>query len=229
MLKAMSMAIETSVFIDNEQREAVLRGIFETFHGGLPAGHVSFDTNRHWCARLALLAKLYPEARVICCVRDVASIVNSIERLVDANPLEPSGMFGFDPSGSVYTRADALGAGNGMIGSAFNALRQAFYGPYSDRLLIVTYETLTSDTPRALAEIYNFLGHEPFKHDLSNIAFDATEFDRRLGTPGLHRVDREIRPASSQKSMLPPELMQKYAADNFWRDAAANANQVRVI
>ena len=199
MLKAMSMVSETSVFIEDEQREALLRGVFETFHGGLPAGHASFDTNRMWCAKLPLLSMLYPKARVICCVRDVASIVNSIERLVQKNALQPSGIFGFEPGGTVYSHAEALSGGNGMIGGAFNALRQAFYGPHSGRLLLVTYDTLTRDTNRALEAIYSFIGQAPFQHDLNNIVFDATEFDRRLGTPGLHSVGREIRPAASEK------------------------------
>ena len=168
MLKAMSMANETSVFIDDAQRETLLRAIFETFHGGLPARHVSFDTNRMWCAKLPLLAKLFPQAKIICCVRDVASIVNSVERLVAENMLQPSGIFSFEPGGTVYSRADGLGGGNSMIGFAYNALREAFYGPHSDRLLLVTYNTLTRDTKHALTEIYRFIGQEPFKHGLQD-------------------------------------------------------------
>ena len=157
MLKATSMANETSVFIDDAQRESLLRGVFDTFHGGLPQGHASFDTNRMWCAKLPLIAKLFPRARVICCVRDVANVVNSVERLVQTNALQPSGIFGFEPGGTVYSRAEGLSGGNGMVGFAWNALRQAFYGPHSDRLLLVTYDTLTRDTTRALSEIYRFI------------------------------------------------------------------------
>jgi len=29
-------------------------------------------------------------------------------------------------------------------------------------------------------------------HDFENIEFDAEEFDRRLGTPGLHKVGRRV-------------------------------------
>jgi sulfotransferase len=228
MQRAMSMSNETSVFIDDTQREALLRKIFETFHGDLPADHVSFDTNRMWCAKLALLAQLFPEARVICCVRDVASIVNSIERLVLENTLQPSGIFGFEPGGTVYSRAEGLGNGNGMVGFAYNALRQAFYGPHSSRLLLVTYETLTRDPQRALSEVYRFLGKPAFKHDFKNIVFDADEFDRRLGTPNLHVVGREVR-VNTAKNLLPPDLLQKYAGDNFWRDPAANFNKVPVV
>jgi sulfotransferase len=228
-LKSMSMSNETAVFINDHQRRLVLRGIVEAFHGDLPAGHVSFDTNRNWCTKMALLDQLYPDARVICCVRDVASIVESIERLVQTNALEPSGIFGFDPGGSIYSRAEALGGGSGMIGAAYNALRQAFYGPFASRLLIVRYETLTTDTRRVLEEIYSFVGQPTFEHDLGNVVFDASEFDRRLGTPGLHSVGREVRPPPERQTLLPPDLIQKYAGDNFWLNPAANVGGVRII
>ena len=229
MLKAMSMANETSVFIDDVQREHLLHGVFSTFHGGLPADHVSFDTNRMWCAKLPLIAKLFPTARVICCVRDVASIINSVERLMAENAFEPSGIFGFDPGGTVYARADAIGGGNGMVGFAYNALRQAFYGPHSARLLLVTYRTLTHKPQRALDGIYRALGQPPYRHDFENVAFDADEFDRRLGTPGLHRVGRAVRAQAEGADLLPPDLRQKYAGDNFWLDPAANPNGVTIL
>jgi sulfotransferase len=229
MLKATSVANETSLYIDDAHREKLLRSIFEAFYGDLPAGHVAFDTNRMWCAKMSLLDTLYPQARVICCVRDIATIVDSVERLVQTNALQASGIFGFDPTGSVYTRADALGSGNGLVGFAFNALRQAFYGPHSNHLLIVTYETLTSNTDHALAAIYSFLGQPPFKHDLKNIDFDASAFDRGLGTPGLHDVGREIRPPTTRQSLLPPDLIQKYSGNNFWLNEAANINGVQIV
>lgn len=229
MLKAASMANETSLFIDDEQRERLLRGIFETFHGVWPAGDVAFDTSRLWCAKLPLLHRLYPAARVICCVRDVASIVDSLERLVQRNPLQPSGIFGFEGGGTLYSRVEGIGGGTGLVGFAWNALREAFYGPHTDRLLLVTYDTLTRNPQRAMAAIYQAIGQPLFQHDFGKVEFDATEFDRRLGTPGLHEVKREVRTATPRQSVLPPDLIRKYAADNFWLDHDANIYGVQIV
>ena len=82
MLRNMSMANETSIFISDAQREALLRSVFSTFYDEVPRGDVVFDTNRNWCARLSLLDALFPQSKVICCVRDVAWIFDSIERLI---------------------------------------------------------------------------------------------------------------------------------------------------
>jgi hypothetical protein len=35
--------------------------------------------------------------------------------------------------------------------------------------------------------------------------------------------------APSRKSVLPPDLINKYEADTFWRDPTRNPNNVRVV
>lgn len=228
MLRNMSMSNETAIFISDAQREALLRAVFATFYADVPRGHVVFDTNRLWCTKLPLLTALFPNARVICCVRDVPWIFDSIERLIRKNKLQPSGIFNFEPGGTVYSRVDGLGSPSGMVGYAWNALREAFCGEQSDRLLALTYETLTSDPTKAIAAVYDFIGEEPFAHDFENVEFDAVEFDRRLGTPGLHAVGRRVR-HEERRSVLPPDLVRKYESDAFWRDPARNPNNVRVV
>ena len=78
-----------------------------------------------------------------------------------------------------------------MVGFAWNALREAFCGEQTACLLALTYETLTTQPEQAIAAVYDFIGEKPFAHDFKNIEFDAEEFDRRIGTPGLHKVGRQ--------------------------------------
>jgi hypothetical protein len=52
--------------------------------------------------------RLFPDARVVCCVRDVGWIMDSVERLVRRNAFELSGMFGFEPGNTVFTRVNRL-------------------------------------------------------------------------------------------------------------------------
>ncbi len=151
-----------------------------------------FDTNRLWCTKLPLIESLFPQAKVICCVRDVPWIFDCIERLIRTNKLQPSGIFNFEPSGTVYSRVEGLSGNNGMVGYAWNALREGFFGEQTHLLLVVTYETLTQEPDKAIRAVYDFIGEKPFKHDFNNVEFDAAEFDRRLGTPGLHSVGRRV-------------------------------------
>jgi sulfotransferase len=227
-LRVMSMSNETAIYITDQQREALLRNIFSTYYADMPKGDVVFDTNRNWCARLPLLAELFPDAKIICCVRDVPWIFDSIERLIRNNKFQPSGIFGFEPGGTVYSRVEGLSGNNGMVGFAWNALREAFFSAYTDRIMALTYETLTTRPDIALEAVYDFVGEKKFAHDFENVEFDAEEFDRRLGTPGLHRVGRKVR-VSSRKNLLPGDLVRKYENDAFWRDPKRNPNKVLVL
>lgn len=228
MLRTMSMNNETAIFISDAQRRAIIENIFSTFYQDMPNGDVVFDTNRVWCAKLPLLSELFPKAKVICCVRRVPWVLDSVERLIRKNTLQPSGIFNFEPGGTVYSRVDGLAGANGMVGFAWNALREAFCGEQTACLLALTYETLTTDPAKALAAVYDFIGEKPFKHDFNNIEFDAEEFDRRIGTPGLHRVGRSIH-ANERRSVLPMELIRKYEGDSFWLDPARNPYNVKVV
>ena len=82
---AMGLGNEFAEFIEDEQRERMLRGVFDLFYQDHPQ-EVIIDTNRLWCARLPLLLRLFPEAKFLCTVRNVALIMDSVERLVRKPP-----------------------------------------------------------------------------------------------------------------------------------------------
>jgi sulfotransferase len=144
MLRSMSMSNEAAIFISDAQRRAILQNIFATFYADMPKGDVVFDTNRVWCARLPLLTELFPKAKVICCVRKMPRVLDSIERLIRKNKFQPSGIFNFEPGGTVYSRVEGLAGSGGMVGFAWNALREAFCGEQTECLPALTYETLTT-------------------------------------------------------------------------------------
>ena len=230
MLRETSQRNETAVFIDDELRERLLRTVFEAFYADIHPRQVVFDTNRQWTTKLPALARLFPGAKIICCVRNPAWVVDSIESLIRRNAFELSGIFGYEPGGTVYSRAEGLGGATGMVGFAFNALREAVYGEHSDRLLLVRYESLTANPLGTLAAIYSFLGEEPYAHDPRHIepCYDMIEFDLRLGTPGLHHVGSAVK-ARNRQTVLPPDLFSRYDRDAFWEDPAQLPKAVRVV
>jgi sulfotransferase len=136
LLGRMSARSELSIFIDDAKRERILRAVFDTFYADSSA-EVIFDTSRAWCGWMPAVARLLPEAKVIACVRDVAWIVSSIEKLVQRNVFSPSSIFNYDAGGTVYTRANSVATANGMVGGPYDALKQACYGAQRDRLILV--------------------------------------------------------------------------------------------
>lgn len=227
LLGEMSQRNEFALFLDEGQKASILKGLFENYYGEAEPRLV-FDTNRMWCAKLPALAALFPAAKVIACVRHVPWALDSIERLVRRNPFEMSKIFNFEPGGTVYSRIDGLAGANGLVGFAWNAVKEAYYGEEADRLLLLTYETLTREPGKAMAAVYAFLGEAPFAHDFENVAYAEDEFDARLGTPGLHRVAAKVRHVERQ-TLLPPDLFRRFEADSFWTDPSLNRRSVPVV
>lgn len=229
LIGEMSGRNEFSVFISDRQRKRVLRGLFSNFYEDDLDKDVIFDTNRLWCSKLRALRELLPDARIIACVRHVPWVVDSIERLVRHNAFQPSAIFNFVPGGTVYSRADALVGGDGLVGYAYNAVKEAFFDELArDNLMILQYETLVNTPAYALSAIYDFIGERPFEHDFNNVSFSASEFDIRAGTPGLHDVRPKVAKVERQ-TVLPPDLFRRFESDAFWREPTLNVRSVRVV
>ena len=225
---AMSRRNETAVFIEDAQRRAVLRGLFSSYYETTHHDKVVFDTNRAWCTKLPALGQLFPRARVVCCVRNISWIMDSIERLVRQNSFEPSGMFGFESSGTVYTRINRVAASDGMVGYALDALREAFFGEDAHRLILVEYQALTRAPEATMALLYDILGLPRYTHDFDNVEYQADNFDLALGARGLHTVRRKVEWIDRQ-TILPPELFGRFVNDMFWRTPNAAARNIPVL
>lgn len=86
------------------------------------------------------MVELFPNAKVICCVRNPARVLDSVESLIRRNAFELSGIFSYDSGGTVYSRVEGVASAAGMFGFACNGRREEVYGEQSDRLLILRYE-----------------------------------------------------------------------------------------
>jgi sulfotransferase len=218
-LTAMGAENEFSVFFKEEQKRDILMGVFDGFYRHVDAPGVVFDTNRMWTSRLAAVRKLLPEAKMICCVRNPAWVMDSVERLVRKNAFDVSRIFNSAQERStVYTRADALLNPHRMIGFAWSALKEAYYSENSDMLLLVDYDLLAGRPAEVMPLIYNFIGEEPFGHDFENVEYEAEDFDSQLLAKGLHTVRGKVE-LKPRQTILPPDLFKRCQDLTFWHDA----------
>ena len=111
----MSGAVDTSIFISDAQRRRILFSLVHAFYADADPNAVIFDTSRNWCALLPAIAELFPESLVICCVRNPAWILDSIERHVQRNPFGAQRMFSWESKGNVYSRIEALTGKDGFV------------------------------------------------------------------------------------------------------------------
>ncbi len=225
VLAQVSAGSEFSTLVDQQQRHDILEGLFHSYYRNQPQ-EVIFDTNRMWCSRLPLLMDLFPEAKVIACVRNVAWVMDSIERLYRANPYENTRLFGANGGrSSVYTRLEGLAQHDQMVGSAWAATREAFYGEQAQSMLLVDYELLSRAPQQVIPLIYDFIGEPAFEHDFNNVDYDAVDFDLQLGVPGLHTVRSKVE-FQTRRSIIPPDLFDKYSKLSFWGDRSGSRANV---
>jgi sulfotransferase len=98
---------ETNHLIDEDRRKSILRSLFNAYYEAVEPKTV-FDTSRGWTAKTALLKALYPQTKIICCVRDLPWILDSFERIAAKNTLYNATLTDDEASQTVTTRCDAL-------------------------------------------------------------------------------------------------------------------------
>lgn len=204
----------SSLLLTEQQKWDLRRAMFSAMYP--MEDRVVFDKNHMWPMKMPLIAALFPKAKVIACVRDVSWVMDSFERLYQANPLETAAMFGFKSGTTVHTRVAKMAASDGIVGMAIDVLREAYYGAHSDRLMLVRYDRLATNPGAVLDEIYEFIGEPFFKHDFENVQFSCPEFDAAVGMPGLHNVSGPVK-FKPRKTILPPLLFDKFRNDAFWQ------------
>ena len=219
-LGTMSSESEFSVFFPERKRKAILENLFATYYAEQKDKEVIFDTSRAWTSKISALKQVYPDAKFICCVRDMAWIMDSFERLIRKNAFNHSRLFSnASERATVYSRCETLAQGDRTVGYAFNALKEAYYGEHADSLLLVDYEILTSMPQKTLSLIYRFLGEPEFSHDFNHVSYQEPEFDEWLGLKGLHEVGDKVE-FKPRATILPPDVFTNFSQLNFWHDEA---------
>lgn len=219
MLNQLGAGSEFGPVVTKEQRRRLSRGLFDSYYAD-QAGkkEVIFDTNRMWSAQMPALMDLFPGAKLIACVRNVAWVMDSIERRYRANPYEITRLFNDDTErNTVYSRVDTLAQRNRMVGYPWTALKEAFYGEHASSLLLVDYDLLAQAPQKVLPLIYQFLGEPEYAHNFERVKYDAPEFDEALGLHGLHQVRPQVE-LQRRETILPPDLFEQYSKLSFWQD-----------
>jgi sulfotransferase len=203
-----SSASRNSAALTENQRTHVLRGLFSNFYADMPASRVVFESNRDWAGLVPDVLDVFLGAKFIACVRDVAWVLDSMERMHRTNPEACVSLFkNLGESISRSSRAAALCNDDGYIGLAWAAIRAVFAGNHSSSLLVIDYELLQSKPDDVLSLIYNFLDIPWFcGHDLSAMNQWDDFDDASDGKP------------LASKTILNQEVFDMYSNRSFWLD-----------
>lgn len=218
MLNALSVPGEKVDGITfDDKRKNMIHGMFDGYYKNADE-NIIFNTNRGWTNYLHILKYLHPNTKVIICVRDIISVVNSIETAHRKNLLDGSATTG--PVGStIYERTKNFMDENGFVNGPYNGIKSALYSNETDMLMFVEYDDLCKNPEGTLKRIYNFID-QPFYENHSFIDIqtenDWQEFDKKIGIE-LHTLHKEIF-YKERKCILPIDIQRRLKDLEIWRE-----------
>lgn len=169
------------------------------------------------------LFHLFPHSKYICMVRDPRDIVESFQRVNektlalhsfgDQHTMTPA-MHQHELYNHYFSEANSLSAN---LNKEVPRLMEVFKKT-PRKVMFVRYEDLTKEPDYMLNKIYNFLGEEPFEHDLHSIdqsvvfEHDHAYFRERTD----HHVQRQFRLWRDPVRDLPASFHQRIINEHKW-------------
>ncbi len=134
------------------------------------------------------------DIKVICMVRDMKSILSSMEKMFRSNP---------EVTNSIQNHAEMKGTNtnkriqdwlNGPpVGLALERLTQMGLEGISNKCLILRYEDLCTNPLETMEKVYSYLDIDKCEHDFNNVEQTTVEDDTVYGlNPNLHVIKKNV-------------------------------------
>ena len=214
-------------YYSNQEKTIILRSFFDSFYRD--SNEICFNNSKEWAASTALLKDLFPNFKMIVCVRNFEDIMNSFEYYYSNSPYVSYSQYkNIGRTKTVYERCDLLMGKNepGYLSQAMKCIKQAMYSNHNDNICYIKYDSLVSNTKSVLSKLYDFFEEPYFEHNLEYIEGNIFDkYDAAIASPGLHKVKSKIE-TTKKKNLLPPELYNTYSKMSFWKhdDSLKNLN-----
>ena len=208
---------ESNLNLTVERRKNILLSLFDGYYSFLEKS-VIFDTSRLWTKNTTLLQELFPNTKILCCVRDIVWIINSFEIIYKNNPFYTNIMIKPESNDNVFSRSDWMMDNNArLIATNLIALQEGF-ALSPEMIYFVEYDNLCKNPENEMRNIYKFLEKPYYSHDFDNVEYSNPNFDAACNLKDLHTVRKKVE-YKEKKKVLPPEVWEKYESMNmeFWR------------
>ena len=220
---------ESNSIVNEERRKVLLHHIFEGFYSHIDKP-VIVDTSRGWTKKTTLLKTLFPDTKILCCVRDVVDILNSFETIFKKNPMYTNTLIKEDVKHHVFSRCDAMMDNKeGIITTNWLSLQEGYY-TNPEMIYFVEYEKMCKNPEKTMKEIYEFLNQPYYSHDFDNLEYSNEPFDNVCNLKNLHTVKTKVE-YNPPRMILPPEMIEKYSSANmeFWKFPQTTNQSVKTL
>jgi len=177
------------------------------------------DKNRGWSHYFEWAAQWNPNPKMICMVRDLRSIIASMERIYQANRHNPEG-----PDNPVKMQNMTVSQRvqywltSQPIGLALQRTADLFQRGVAKDIYFIRYEDLCASPQESMDKLYEYIGEESYLHDFNNITKEVYEDDSHFGIFGAHSVKPQLKPSklSDWTDVLIPEIATSIKDSHAW-------------
>jgi sulfotransferase len=177
------------------------------------------DKNRFWLYQYQFMFKVFPNIKMILNLRDLRSIVNSIEKIHRNTLLINFQNYynGFEKN-FLHQRVDTI-LNEWFLKDALTSIKELveIEPKCREQLLIFRYENLLQDPQESMNRIYDFLELPRFEHDFDNIQDNIVHFDNMYQPYGDHKIKNKLEKNNSQEfSHLPQHVCNYIIETHKW-------------
>jgi sulfotransferase len=206
-------AAESNLTVTEEQRKNLIYGIFEGYYKHIEKP-VIFDSSRDWAKKTNFLQALFPYTKILCPVRDIVSILNSFEVILNKNCFYTKQINEKVFSQNIFIRIDELFQREILN---YHSFLKEGYALNPEMIYFIEYENLCKEPERTMRSIYEFLEKPYYSHDFENVEYSNETFDNACNLKDLHTVKKRVE-YKPPRCILPPEIVKKYKEMDmeFW-------------
>lgn len=168
---------------------------FHGFYEGVTDKPVCIDKCRSWFHYYDWVKLFYPNPKFVVCIRDLRSILSSMEKLFRKNrdrsdPEEVTGTLNM-----ITINNRVMRWLNGPpTGIAIGRLIEAIQTGVVKQLHIVRFEDLTTNPRETMKKVYEYLGEPWFEHNFDHVEQATQENDQLHTIYGDHRIRHKVEP-----------------------------------
>jgi sulfotransferase len=206
---------ESNLIVTEDQRKNLIYGIFEGYYKHLQEP-VIFDSSRCWTKKTNFLKALFPYTKILCPVRNVVSILNSFEVILNKNCFYTKQINEKVFSQNIFVRINELFQRE--IVDYYFFLKEG-YTLNPEMIYFIEYENLCKEPEKTMRLVYEFLEMPHYSHDYENVEYSNENFDKVCRIKDLHTVKKSVE-YNPPRNILPPEIVKKYNEMNmeFWKE-----------
>lgn len=197
-----------------EKQLKLIKDIIHSYHSDTERP-VVFNKSRGWASLIELVElSLEKPIKILTTTRSLPCVLASFEKLYRKELKNiNSPMIRSQEMSILSGRVNSWV--NGVVGSTFNSIHDAFLRGHRDKFHLVDYDDLTSNPEKILKEIYTFLDKPYYSHNFNNVQQYTHENDIEHGFSDLHTIRPIIAPQKDDSREILGSIYDQFSSFHY--------------